>query len=172
MSVSRSVDPTNRACLTFISKDLALVIPATDVIPATEIPRAWRMFHPVPSYAGTRLVFCKMKKQFTRIFRYLYSPHHSSAERADLRSRQDASKGSAHRQRPARSLTVNLGFRCCLAAATLAVRKRARAVHRRLIAHLRGQCDPRPAAILDWLRNISPKGPGHHRVQLRARLQP
>src|SRR5262245_57110977 len=61
-----------------------------------------------------------MKRQFTRIFNYLISPRNSSANRADLRSRHNGSKGRAHRQRPARNLAVNLGFGCCLAAATLA----------------------------------------------------
>jgi hypothetical protein len=58
-----------------------------------------------------------MKSQFTRIVKYLHSPT-SSAESADLWSRQAKSKGHAHRQRPTRNLAVNLwfGFGCGMAA--------------------------------------------------------
>ena len=51
------------------------------------------------------------------MFSYLYSPHDSSATRADPRSRR---KGNAHRQGSACRLTVNLGVLCCFAAAILA----------------------------------------------------
>jgi hypothetical protein len=59
-----------------------------------------------------------MKRHFPRIFRYLYSPPDSSTERGDLRSRH-GSKGSLVARGSARSLTINLGFGCCFAAATL-----------------------------------------------------
>jgi hypothetical protein len=57
-----------------------------------------------------------MKRNFTRIFRYLYSPRDNSTERPDLRSRH-GSKGSLVTR--GRLLTINLGFGCCFAAATL-----------------------------------------------------
>src|SRR5262245_8802361 len=56
-----------------------------------------------------------MKKQFIRIFRHLYFPR----EKADLRSRHGGSKETAGRRGPARGLSINFGFGCCLAVATL-----------------------------------------------------
>jgi S1-C subfamily serine protease len=56
-----------------------------------------------------------MKPQFTRIFRYL----DCSARKAHPWPRQGKYK-RAHRQGPARSLTVNLRFWCCSAVAALA----------------------------------------------------
>ena len=60
-----------------------------------------------------------MKRQFKRIFRYLYSPRDSFAERVDLQSGQGKGKGRAHRHEPARNLAVSLGFGFCLAAVSI-----------------------------------------------------
>jgi hypothetical protein len=88
------------------------------------------------------------------------SPHNSSTERADLRDeiRWNSGERLSSTTRPQYCGEPWVFVLLSGSGDFGGVRKRACAVHRRFIAHLRRQRDPRPAATLDWLRNISGKG--------------
>jgi hypothetical protein len=60
-----------------------------------------------------------MKKQFTSIFRYLF-PRATVLLRGLICGRGTGARESLVARGPARSLTINLGFGCCFAVATLA----------------------------------------------------